>query len=333
MPTAIVRRGKWNNRAQTMVLFFALTSLNALVGWLMFGTPGLWLALVLSVLGALFAPGLSPVVVLKMFHARPITRAVAPELVELFDELKRRSGLAIPIHLFLIPSRMPNAFATGNDSEAAVAISDGLLRILSPRELAGVMAHELSHIRHRDLRVMVTADAVARVTSLFARVGFLILIFGFPAFLLGYLHRPWLIAGAVMFLAPLFAIVLQLALSRSREFQADLGAVELTRDPAGLASALARIERVAGGHWWQRVLGGGVSRGQPAWLRTHPPTPERIAALMEVAESLQTPEEAESAPTLQGPHLRSGRRHLSIGDSGNRVRQGPVWHAASGLWY
>lgn len=177
---------------------------------------------------------------------------------------------------------MPNAFAVGNQVEAAVAVTDGLLRILPPRELAGVLGHELAHIRHNDLRVMVTADAVARVTSTFARIGFLVLIFGFPAFLMGGFRAPWLVAGAVLFLAPMVAVFLQLALSRSREFNADLGAVELTRDPRGLALALERIERVARGGWLRRWLGNPADRGQPAWLRTHPPTEERVARLLEV---------------------------------------------------
>lgn len=330
MPTPLVRSGKWNNQLQTIALVFALGCLNVLVGWLLFGNVGVWAALILTLLGVMLAPGLSPATVLRMYHAQPVTHPAAPELMQLFNDLKRNAALPIPVSLFYVPSKLPNAFAVGNQHEAAVAVSDGLLRILPPRELAGVLGHELAHIRHNDLRVMVTADAVARVTSTFARIGFLMLLFGFPAFLMGGFRAPWLVAGAVLFLAPTVAVFLQLALSRSREFNADLGAVELTHDPRGLAMALERIERVARGGWLRRWLGNSADRGQPAWLRTHPPTEERVARLLAVEQSLGDP----PVSTHPGPpHFDTASpRHIPLATR-PRVHTRPGWHPASGLWY
>lgn len=330
MPTSLVRQGKWHNWFQLLVLVGALGCLNVLVGGLLFGRPGGWAALVLTILGAALATGISPLAVLRMYRARPLSHPDAPELCAMFGELKRRAALPTAVSLHYIHSRIPNAFAVGNSSEAAVAVTDGLLRMLTPRELAGVLAHELSHIRHNDLRVMVTADAVARVTSLFARIGFVMLMLGFPAVLLGTgIGRAWLFAGAVLFAAPVVAALLQLALSRSREFQADLGAVELTHDPRGLAMALEKIERASGEGWLRRMLGPLPDRSQPALLRSHPATQERIRRLLEIEQSMARETSTAPAP----PHFLPAVRHVVPVSGDTRVRSQPAWHAGSGLWY
>jgi heat shock protein HtpX len=155
------------------------------------------------------------------------------------------------------------------------------LRTMSPRELAGILAHELSHLRFGDTHLMALGDVISRLTATMSRVGQLLLILFLPAALMG---APFIsLAGLLLLIfAPLANMLLQLALSRSREFNADLGAVELTGDPAGMASALEKLERSQWGSWWQRIFLP-YRAMQPNVLRTHPVTEERIKRLQQLA--------------------------------------------------
>ena len=157
-------------------------------------------------------------------------------------------------------------------------MSDGLLRNLSSRELMGVLAHEVSHIRHNDMWVMTLADLVSRLTGLLSLVGQVLLLVNLPLLLLGMATFSWL--GVLLLIAaPTISALLQLALSRSREYEADMGAADLTGDPAALASALHRLDRVPGG-WFEQVFLPGRRVPDPSLLRTHPPTEERVRRLL-----------------------------------------------------
>jgi heat shock protein HtpX len=342
MPTPLITQNRRNNSVQTAILVLAMAGLNLLVGWLLLGQVGFWVALAMTVVGAWMAQGICPLIVLRMFRASRIEREMAPELFDMFGKLIHKAEITRPVALYYLPTRVPNAFAVGNRSKAAVALSDGLLRLMTPRELAGVVAHEVAHIRNDDLRVMVTADALGRVVATFSRIGLFLIMLSLPFLFFGGFRLHFLIAGLIMFTAPSVSIMLQLALSRRREFNADLGAAELTGDPRGLAMALQRLERLPKGGWLQKVLiPDHGTASPPAWLRTHPPTPERIQQLMEIEQSfiaaqpvrIRQPEieyvHRESEPSQpEQPRLR----HYVL-SSQPRIRSRPRWHAGSGVWY
>ena len=212
-----------------------------------------------------------------------------------------------------MPSAVVNAFATGSKQEASIALTDGLLRSLSPRELAGVFAHEVAHIANEDLRVMGLADSVSRLTCLLALMGQIAILLSLPALLVGAAEVYW--PGLLLLAAsPQLALLAQLGLSRVREFDADRLAAELTGDPQGLASALAKIERVS--RSWRAWLWPGWGNPEPSCLRTRPATQERIARLLTLA-----PGPASALP-LRAPHF--------LPESALATRP-PRWRP-SGLW-
>jgi heat shock protein HtpX len=172
---------------------------------------------------------------------------------------------------------MLNAFSVGDRDRAVIALTDGILRRLDLRELAGVLAHEISHIRNRDLWLMSLADLTGRLTRLMTLLGLGLVILGLPLWLGGGAPPPLVLILLLLF-APQLTVLLQLALSRAREFDADLDAVGLTGDPEGLISALARLERHQRG-FWEQILMPGQRLPEPSLLRSHPPTEERIARL------------------------------------------------------
>ena len=161
-----------------------------------------------------------------------------------------------------------------------IGLTDGLLRSLTPRELTGVLGHEIAHIANEDLRVMGLADSISRLTHLLALLGQLAIVLSLPTLLLGVTEVNWP-ALLLLAVAPQLALLAQLGLSRVREFDADRLAAELTGDPHGLASALAKIERVS--RSWRAWLLPGWGNPEPSWLRTHPATAERIERLLELA--------------------------------------------------
>jgi heat shock protein HtpX len=324
MSTEFIESNILSNRIQSAILIFAMTCILALLGFLLGGPTGAVVAVGICLLAIVFGPVVSPQIVLRMYKAQPIPRQTSPQMFDLFAELIHRAGLQQAPTLYYIPSRTLNAFAVGSKEHASVAITDGLLRILNPREIAGVLAHEVSHIRHKDMWVLAIADTVSRIIGSLSQIGQIMLLLAVPHYLIngGYLL---LALALLLMLSPLISNFLQLALSRSREFNADLGAVVLTRDAAGLASALAKLERITSGTGSPWIIPGSKSQTVPAVLRTHPPTDERIRRILAAGESLQgtTP-----ALELEGP---LEPRRLAPSDHA-RVRQGPGWHIA-GLWY
>ncbi len=265
------------NRVQTLLLVLLLLGISALAGGLLFGEAGLWLALGASVLALVIEPAAVWRLTLALYRARPIPQWQAPELWQLTETLAGQAGLDAAPVLHYVPSAVVNAFAVGNRRSAGIALTDGLLRTLDRRELAGVLAHEIAHIAHGDLRVLGLADYVSRLTALFALAGQFALLLALPWWLLGEaeIHWPGLL---LLIFSPQLALLAQLGLSRVREFDADLAAARITGDPEGLALALAKIERVS--RSWRAWLMPGWGNPEPSWLRTHPATEDRIERLL-----------------------------------------------------
>ncbi|MGF1525849.1 MAG: zinc metalloprotease HtpX [Candidatus Competibacterales bacterium] len=309
------------NALQSLVLIVAQVGILGWVGWILAGLDGLVVAAVLCGITVAMSLATGPMAALQFYGARPIHPQRAPELYRALELLTRRGELpAVPV-LHYVPSSVLNAFATGSREASAIAITDGLLRTLTRRELVGVLAHELSHVRHNDIWVMALSSAVTRMTLVFSQVGQLILVFfALPAALMG-LADVSLGALLILVLSPTAVILLQLALSRTREFDADRGAVALARDPEGLASALAKLERYQHG-WWRQILPGGQPRQAPEWLLTHPPTAERIRRIGEYAAALGL--EAEPGPTPLAQALRG--HNLGLTAAYPVALRRPFWH-------
>ncbi len=235
-------RHRWHNRLQTVLLVLTLLGIAAVAGSLLLGDGGLWLALTAAGFTLLLEPAPPPLTLLA--GARPLHPDEAPDLWAVLRELAARAGLpTVPVPHY-VPSGVVNAFATGSKHHAAIALTDGLLRSLTPRELTGVLGHEIAHIANEDLRVMGLADSISRLTHLLALLGQLAIVLSLPTLLLGVTEVNWP-ALLLLAVAPQLALLAQLGLSRVREFDADRLAAELTGDPHGLASALAKIERVS----------------------------------------------------------------------------------------
>lgn len=275
----IRRRQKVRNAVQSTLLLGALLLVAGFVAWLMLGPAGILWALGLSVLVLAVRPRVPTRVMLQWHGAVPLPPGYVPGLHEAVQVLARRAGLRSVPMLFYVPSRLPNAFAAGRGADTALAVTDGLLRTLSAREVVAVLAHEVSHIRAGDTRVMSLSDAVSRFTQLLAFLGVLSIFITVPYTLGG--DARLLVISFVLMAQPYVMTLLQLALSRSREFEADLEAAGLTGDPEGLASALERLEAAVGPIWERTML----PRGRfpdPLLLRTHPSTAERARRLREL---------------------------------------------------
>ncbi len=215
-----------------------------------------------------------------------------------------------------------NAFATGRRSDAAIVLSDGLLRHLNLRELAGVLAHEVSHVANGDIQVMSFADTVSRITGLLGLLGQVLLVASIPLLLLG-LEVPPLGALLVLLAGPTLSALAQLALSRNREYEADRSAAELSGDPAGLASALDKLERYQA-RFWEQMLLPGRALPDPSLLRSHSPTEERITRLLELERPLPRLD-----PAL---HLSGGAGRETPVPLAYSEPRPPRWHVG-GLWY
>ena len=230
------------NYFRTMLLLAALTALFMGVGYLIGGTGGMLIALVFAIGTNAFAWWNSDKAVLRMHNAEPVTRASAPELYDMIGELARNADLPLP-RISIRREEQPNAFATGRNPEnAAVAATTGILRLLSRDELAGVMAHELAHIKNRDTLTMTVAATVAGAISMLAQFGFL---FGGGGDRERNPLGPLGVLLAVIF-APMAAMLIQMTISRTREYSADRMGAEIARDPIGLANALRKISGAAG---------------------------------------------------------------------------------------
>jgi heat shock protein HtpX len=278
------------NLAKTAILMAVITALFIFVGGVLGGGQGLIIAFLLAVGMNFFSYWNSDKMVLRMVGANPVDESNYPKYYQMVRELSQKAGLPMP-KVYIIEEDAPNAFATGRNPEnAAVAATTGIISILTERELRGVMAHELSHVKHRDILISTIAATMAGAISSLANFA---MFFG-PKDSEG---RPNPIAGIlVMFLAPLAASLIQMTISRAREYEADRGGGEISGDPEALAMALRKIESYVKGIPFQAIeehpaaaqmmimnpLSAGGLRGL---FSTHPDTEERVSKLLQMSKT------------------------------------------------
>jgi heat shock protein HtpX len=231
-------------------------------------------------------------IVLRMYRAQPVTEADAPELYSMVRTLVQKAGMPMP-KVYIIPEETPNAFATGRNPEhAVVAVTQGIMRILSREELTGVIAHELAHIRHRDMLTGTIVATIAGAISMLAQMAQWAMIFGGGRRDHDGEGGSPIAALVMMIVAPIAAMMVQMAISRTREFEADAGGAKLAGHPSGLANALLKLEKgskmipmqdakPATAHMFivSPLTGGGLMK----LFSTHPPIEERVRRLNELA--------------------------------------------------
>lgn len=308
------------NGMKTTMLLAALTALFMALGYTLGGSGGAIIALVVAAGMNLFTFWNADRIVLSMHNAREVDAASAPDFYDLVRELAQRAGLPMP-RVYLIDQDAPNAFATGRDPDhAAVAATTGLLAMLSREEVAGVMAHELGHVRNRDTLIMTMVATIAGAISMLANFG----LFFRGGDREG--HGNMLASLLAVIVAPFAAMIVQMAISRTREYGADRAGAEISGDPHALASALAKISGAA------QAIPNPVVERNPATAQlyivpthvselfsTHPATEKRIAALREMAGEIGAPVAAPMRTSALSPAAApKARRSRSALDPNGR---------------
>ena len=286
------------NGFRTTILLAALTALVVWIGQMLGGSQGAVIALVMAGGMNFFSYWFSDKLVLKMYRAQEVTDSEDPELFGIVRELTVKAGLPMP-RVYIIPEETPNAFATGRNPEhAAVAVTQGIRRLLNRRELAGVLGHELSHVKHRDILISSIAATLAGAISYLAYMAQWAAIFGGGgrdreeggSNIFGLLF--------MMIVAPMAAMLIQMAVSRSREYMADEGGAKVSGDPLALASALRKLEMgaqniplqvsdaTANSTAHMFIVNPLTVGGLAKLFSTHPPMEERIARLEAMAKDL-----------------------------------------------
>tara|TARA_R110000787_G_scaffold193950_1_gene305519 strand:+ start:1021 stop:1875 length:855 start_codon:yes stop_codon:yes gene_type:complete len=275
------------NGIKTGILLAGLTALFMGAGFMLGGEVGMVIALIFACATNLFAYWNADKIVLRMYNAKEVTAQSAPGFYGIVEQLARRAQMPMP-KVYIIDSDQPNAFATGRNPEnAAVAATRGLLRILDNEEIAGVMAHELAHVKNRDTLIMTVTATIAGALSMLAN---------FALFFGGNRNNPLGIIGtiAMMILAPVAAMLVQMAISRTREYGADAGGAEICGNPMWLARALEKLEQGS------RQIDNDAAEANPATAHmfivnplhvhsvdslfsTHPKTANRVQKLREIA--------------------------------------------------
>jgi heat shock protein HtpX len=279
--------GNW---LKTTILMAGIVVLFGMVGGAIGGANGMLIALAIAGAMNVYAYWFSDQVVLRMYNAREVDAQSAPRFYAMVRELAQNAGLPMP-RVYIIDEAQPNAFATGRNPEnAAVAATTGIMQLLSEHELRGVMAHELAHVKHRDTLISTISATIAGAISSIAQFG--MLFSGGHNDREGGVHPA--VAILIMILAPIAAMLIQMAISRSREFEADRGGAEISRDPQALASALQKIHNYAHNvpmataeqhpETAQMMIINPLSaEGIKGLFSTHPQTEERVARLMAMA--------------------------------------------------
>ena len=278
------------NTVKTLGLMVFMTLLLVFVGAALGGRSGMVMAFAMAAIMNVGMYWFSDKLVLRMYKAQPVTEAEAPELHGIVRTLVQKAGLPMP-KVYIIPDETPNAFATGRNPEhAVVAVTQGIMRILSREELSGVIAHELAHIKHRDMLTGTIVATIAGAISMLAQMAQWSMIFG------GRRDDDEggspIVALVMMIVAPIAAMIVQMAISRTREFEADKGGAQIAGSSSGLANALLKLEKgsqlvpmtdakPATAHMFivNPLTGGGLMK----LFSTHPPIAERVARLNEMA--------------------------------------------------
>jgi len=281
------KRSNFAATFKTTLLLSTLTGLFVAIGWLIGGASTALLFLLFGAAINFFAYWFSDKIALKMARAQPVSEQEAPRLYQMVRDLTTRAGLPMP-DLYVIPQDQPNAFATGRNPEhAAVAVTQGILKLLSEDELRGVLAHELGHVRNRDILLQ---SVVSTIAGAITYIAYMLLWFGgddeSPLGLIGSL--------ALVLLAPLSATIIQLAISRQREYSADATGAEICGNPESLASALLRLEEGAKAMPMQvnqateplYIVKPFSGKGIAGLFSTHPPIEERVRRLRQMRPAI-----------------------------------------------
>ncbi len=280
------------NTVKTIGLMVFMTVLLVFVGAALGGRNGMVMAFALALIMNVGSYWFSDKIVLRMYHAQPVTEAEAPELHAIVHTLVQRAGMPMP-KVYIIPEETPNAFATGRNAEhAVVAVTQGIMRILSREELTGVIAHELAHIKHRDMLTGTIVATIAGAISMLAQMAQWAMIFGGGSRRDDNEGGSPIAALVMMIVAPIAAMLVQMAISRTREYEADKGGAILAGNPTWLANALLKLEkgsqiipmedaRPATAHMFivNPLRGGGLMN----LFSTHPPIAERVKRLNDMA--------------------------------------------------
>ncbi|GIV14761.1 MAG: protease HtpX [Armatimonadota bacterium] len=282
------------NTLKVGVLLVALTALFIFVGDAVGGRGGAMIAFVLALVMNFVSYWFSDKIVLGMYGARALSPADAPELYRMVERLSERAGIPLP-RLYVVPGEQPNAFATGRDpAHAAVAVTAGLLHLLDTEEVEGVLAHEIAHIKHRDTLTMTVVATIAGAVMLLADMARWAMIFGGARNDDREGGNP-LVYLLIMIVAPIAAMLIQLAISRAREYEADATGAKLVGSPDGLISALRKLEQASRMIPMQaspstahlfivnplRGMGGALM----SLFMTHPPIEERVRRLQQMRGS------------------------------------------------
>lgn len=264
------------NLFHTLLLIGSMALIAASVGWLVWGEAAVVWAAAMVTLGLAFSQNAPSNWILALLRAEPLNPAQWIEGYTIVEELSRRAHLERPPRLYYLASPVPNAISLGRGEHSAIALTQGLLQRLNEREMIGVLAHEISHFRSHDIGLLNLAAILAYLTFLMSFSGLLLVLLSLPFYWLSG-QFPSLLLILLLGLAPHAVTLLTLALSRTREFDADRGAAKLTGDPDGLASALDKLERQQRGYWG--LIFPDRGRASP-WLRSHPSSRERIERLL-----------------------------------------------------
>lgn len=276
-------RYRLKNNLQLVLLVSMMLFILSLIGWLFAGKTGVIWAMFIGVFLFLSIPNISPHTLLSVNGAKRLHYIQAPEIHNIVQWLTEQAGLQQKPELYFIPRNTLIAYSVGKQPDTAIAISNGLLQILNKRELIAVIAHEISHIVHNDILVMQATQIIRIITSMFALMAYLTIIIYLPVIYLGEQPIPWVLL-LVLIIAPNISMMIQLAISRLREFDADMEAIKITDDPLALASALQKLEDFHQG-WFYRLTMPHRRLHIPKILNTHPSARERIKRLKEMAES------------------------------------------------
>jgi heat shock protein HtpX len=275
---AVRVRRRRRSRVHSTLLLLAIAALLAYCGWIVADCQGALWSLAASGVMLVVLRRMPPGIFLKALNARAMTRWEAPTIYRIRDELCQTAGIELPPLLSRVRGQVPAAFTIGSGATAIIVLSQSLIETMSAREIRGILAHDIIHLRNGDLALMQLAAAVGRLTRVLSQIAFLLAFLGLMLRAVSVTAFP-LPPLLVLAVAPLGVSLLQLALSREREAEADLEAAELTGDPYGLASALIKMrnqEQAILRRWYP----GMIPLRMPSLLRDHPATEERIRRLL-----------------------------------------------------
>ncbi len=316
--------GVIKNALQSVFLIFFMAGTLAAVGYLIAGVTGIFWAAGAGVLFMVFGRRIPPRIALRMYNARLLNPGEVPDLYEVLAGISQKAGLARVPELYYIPTLVMNAFTVGSRDNAAIAVTDGIVRNLDWDELTAILAHEVSHVRHNDLWIMGMADNLSRFTGLLSNAGIIMLAVYLPVMWIsgGFVPFPVIL---ILLFAPTLSLLLQLAMSRTREYNADLSAVRLTCDPRSLARALGKVEEYQVKPW-DVLFMPGRKIPAPSVLRTHPHTAKRVRKLMAMEAEVAVMAAKGAVPSFCAGYGSPLPERLA------RVTRKPGWRI-TGLWH